>query len=592
MSRLYGHRAPRQNKRIFWITALILSVLLAHLIAMNTRILLVGPPAAARPLVEPYGLLMYGMGLGVLGGVLMLRPSRQLTGALLLALGIFVMITPVYSPVLLWRALAHQSSPYDLPIAVGSGVLSLTYGLCLVISIRYRKSGVKGSADWGKAKSLRLAKSGFVLGRDNRGHLLRYNRDGHLMTVAATRGGKGVGTIIPNLLLHPGSFVCTDPKAENWYVTHAHRERMGHKTIALDPFNLTEGKGAGYNPMDLIDLTSPDHVEIARSMAHNMVPDAQSGDPHWVNEARSALESIILYAKTLPDPGNHNLATVRQLVSEDGGGINQLLRKMQHCEACPAVQHGANRLLQKDIKELSGVMSTLQSNTHIFSSPRLTGTLSETSFTKEDLLSDRLSVYLIVPAEHLESYAPWLRTTLTSIYRMITTDTHKREVNPKHRILLMMDEFANLGRMPEMLSAISLGAGFGITLWLILQDLSQAKAKYGEEWNSFLANSDVLQVFSIQDPFSCNQISQLLGDKTVWQRQLGKVDEKKLAPEKGYDEESRPLMRMDELRRLNPRRQILLVRPNQPVAATKIRYYKDPEFRHLASPNPYVKKKK
>ncbi len=175
---------------------------------------------------------------------------------------------------------------------------------------------------------------------------------------------------------------------------------------------------------------------------------------------------------------------------------------------------------------------------------------------------------------------------------MITTDTHKREVNPKHRILLMMDEFANLGRMREMLSAISLGAGFGITLWLILQDLSQAKAKYGEEWNSFLANSDVLQVFSIQDPFSCNQISQLLGDKTVWQRQLGKVDEKKLAPEKGYDEESRPLMRMDELRRLNPRRQILLVRPNQPVAATKIRYYQDPDFKHLASPNPYVEKKK
>lgn len=588
MSKIYGHRAPRQNKRVFWITALILSVPLAHLIAMNIRIQLVGPPLSVRPWVEPQGLLMYGSGIAVLGGAVMLRASSQLTGAMLLALGLFVMFTPVYSPVLLWRALASQSSPFDLPIAIGSGLLSLTYGFFLVFSIRYRKSGVKGSADWGKAKALRTSRSGFVLGRDQKGNLLRYNRDGHLMTVAATRGGKGVGTIIPNLLFHPGSIICTDPKAENWYVTHAHRERMGQKTIALDPFDLTDGKGSGYNPMDLINLDSPDHVEIARSMAHNMIPDAKSGDPHWVNEARSALESLILFAKSVPDPAKHNLATVRRMVSGDAGEIKKLLHSMQNCRDCPAVQLGANRLLQKDIKELSGVLSTLQSNTHIFSSPRLTGTLSKTSFTKEDLLSDSASVYLIVPAERLEAYAPWLRTTITSIYRMITTDTHKREVKPKHRILFMLDEFANLGKMPELLSAVSLGAGFGITLWLILQDLSQVKSKYGDEWNSFLANSDVLQVFSIQDPFSCEQVSKLLGEKTVWQRKLGQVGEKKLAPEKGYDEDSRPLMRVDELRRLHPDRQILLVRPNQPVAATKIRYYQDSDFKHLASPNPYV----
>lgn len=466
---------------------------------------------------------MYGLGVAVLGGVVMLRASSQLTGAMLLELGIFVMFTPVYSPVLLWRALASQSSPFDLPIAISSGLVALTYGFFLVFGIRYRKSGVKGSADWGKGKALRTNRSGFILGRcAQKGNLLRYNRDGHLMTVAATRGGKGVGTIIPNLLLQPESFICTDPKAENWYVTHAHRKRMGQKTIALDPFDLTDGKGSGYNPMDLINLDSPEHVEIARSMAHNMIPDAKSGDPHWVNEARIALESIILFAKSVPDPSHHNLAAVRRMVSGDAGEIKKMLHTMQHCTECPAAQLGANRLLQKDIKELSGVMSTLQSNTHIFSSPRLTGTLSQTSFTKEDLLPDKTSVYLIVPAEHLESYAPWLQTTITSIYRMITTDAHKREVKPEHRILFMLDEFANLGKMPEMLSAVSLGAGFGITLWLILQDLSQVKSKYGDEWHSFLANSDVIQVFSIQDPFSCNQISPLLGEKTVCRESWGR----------------------------------------------------------------------
>ena len=588
MSGIYGHRAPRQGKRVYWILALLLSVILAHLVAMNTRILLVGAPLSVRPWVEPQGLMMYGLGIAVLGSAVMLSAPRRLTGVLLLLLGLFVMFTPVYNPILLWRSIASKSSPYDMPIAIGSGLLSLAYGVFLVFSIRFKKSGVKGSSDWGKAKVLRATRTGFILGRDQNGNMLRYNRGGHLMTVAATRGGKGVGTIIPNLLLHPGSFICTDPKGENFFVTHKHRERMGQKIIALDPFNLTEGQGAGYNPMDLIDLSSPDHVEIARSMSLNMIKDARSGDPHWVNEARSALESFILYAKSLPNPDKHNLTTVRQLVNSEPKSLQKVLRAMQHCEECPAVQEGANRLLQKDIKELSGVMSTLQSNTHIFSSPRLTSTLSQTSFTKDDILSDNASIYIIVPTAHLESYAPWIRTTITSIYRLITTDTHKRTVKPKYRILFMLDEFANLGKMEEMLSAFSLGAGFGISIWIILQDFSQAKSKYGDAWNSFLANSDVLQVFSLQDPFSCEQVSKLLGEKTVWQRKLGQVGEKKLSPEKGYDEDSRPLMRVDELRRLHPDRQILLVRPNQPVPATKIRYYEDPTFKDLASPNPYV----
>ena len=587
MSGIYGHRAPRQNKRIFWIIALILSVPLAHLVAMNSRILLVGAPPTT-PWVEPYGLMAYGLGMAVLGGLLTLFLNRGLTGILIMALGIFTMFTPVYSPILLWRALSSQSSPYDLPIAIGSALISLAYGFFLVFSIRFRKSGVKGSSDWGNAKVLRASPTGFVLGRDRWRNLLRYNGDGHLMTVAATRGGKGVGTIIPNLLTHPGSVICTDPKAENFHTTYKHRKRMGQKVIALDPFNLTKGQGSGYNPMDLIDLASPDHVEIARSMAHNMIPEAKSGDPHWVNEARSALESFILYAKSLPNPDKHNLATVRKLLSGDAQAIKKVLIKMQLCKELPAVQEGANRLRQKDIKELSGVLSTLQSNTHIFSSPRLEAPLTHTSFTKEDILSDRASIYIIVPAERLESYAPWIRTTITSIYHMITSDSHNREVKPKHRVLFLLDEFANLGKMDEMLSVISLGAGFGISLWLILQDLAQLKSKYGDGWNSFMANCAVIQLFSLQDLFTCEQVSKLLGKTSVWQRMLGRVGEQKLAPETGYDEEARPLLDVDEIRKFHPDRQILLVRPNQPISATKIRYYKDRDFKHLASPNPLV----
>jgi hypothetical protein len=69
--------------------------------------------------------------------------------------------------------------------------------------------------------------------------VLRYEGDGHLLTIAPTRAGKGVSAVIPNLLTHPGSVVVTDLKGENYAVTAARRcVDLGHDVHALDPFDV------------------------------------------------------------------------------------------------------------------------------------------------------------------------------------------------------------------------------------------------------------------------------------------------------------------------------------------------------------------
>ena len=587
MPGVYGSRAPRKNKKVFWFLAAILALVLTHVLTMGILIIVWGHPVGVHAWVESGELRLYGVVVIALGAMLCIWHQWRVTGGLLILLGGFVIITPVYSPVILFRVMQHPGQIQTVSV-ISAFLVSSAYCIALVRSIRFKKGAVKGSSDWGKAKVLRTPTKGFILGRDHDGRLLRYDRDGHLMTVAATRSGKGIGTIIPNLLSHPGSVICTDPKGENYSVTSRWRSQLGpdHKVIALDPFHLTEEGGSGYNPMDLIDLSQPDHTEVARSMAENMIGKPDKGEAHWVNEAKSALMAFILFAKSLPNPERHNLGTVRDLLSQPSREFKKVLDGMSKCDVV-AVKEGAARLDQKDIKEFSGVMSTIQAHTHIFSSPPLRATLAQTSFSQEDILSDNASIYIIVPREHLESYAPWIRTTLTSIYGLITRGAHKRTVKPKHRILFLLDEFANLGKIPEILNAVSLGAGFGLSFWFILQDLSQLKEQYGEAWNSFLANSDVLQVFGIQDLYSSEQISRLLGEKTVWQRTLANRGEDRV-PKQTIDEQGRPLLRVDEIRRLHPDRQIIISRPNQPVAATKIRYYDDKEFMHKADPNPYV----
>lgn len=79
-----------------------------------------------------------------------------------------------------------------------------------------------GLADARKGKL--LTGKGLILGRKH-GRMLRYRGEGHLLTFAPTRSGKGVGCVIPNLLDYPGSVVVTDIKGENSDITRTYGSR-------------------------------------------------------------------------------------------------------------------------------------------------------------------------------------------------------------------------------------------------------------------------------------------------------------------------------------------------------------------------------
>jgi type IV secretion system protein VirD4 len=108
--------------------------------------------------------------------------------------------------------------------------------------------------------------------------------------------------------------------------------------------------------------------------------------------------------------------------------------------------------------------------------------------------------------------------------------------------------------------------------WLLIQDLAQLRAVYGEGWSTFLANANVLQAFGINDWETAEHLSRLAGDTTV------DVSE--------TQQRSRRLITADEVRRLAPDLELLFVRGRSPVAARRVSYLRDREFRGLAGTNP------
>ncbi len=519
---MYGWPAPMAVSMYMQLLALVLGTGLALQLATTALVLHWGPPAG-EPLMDPGWTKPSCLAAAAACCMLLLRRGHTVMKVSALAGFVVLGAAPLYNPLFLLVALGRAPhSPAPLWTLVGAAVIAGALMQSVLATLGVQGSEVHGSTRWGGAAALRIPTSGLLLGR-LRGDLLRYDGHGHLLTVAATRSGKGVGAILPNLLNYDGSVVVTDPKGENYAVTARYRrEILQQEIVALDPFGIMEKEhGSRYNPADLVDMNGDGYVETAMMLADMMVPGAES---FWVLEARALIYAFLLHAKSLEG----NLLGMRRLLTLTPEKLGEALDAMQE-SGVPQVEEGAARVRQKSDRERSSVFSTAQSRTHFLSSPRMHAVMSESTFDLRRLTSGGMTIYLILPREHLATFAPWLRLMVACCYYACTHNVAGRDSNAP-RTLFLLDEFANLGYMSFIREAISLGGGYGITFWLILQDLAQLRREYRDGWESFVANCDVIQAFAIQDPFTSENVTKMLGDMSVWQRRVRRTSRSLTSP--------------------------------------------------------------
>ena len=505
----------------------------------------------------------------------------------------------VYPPyrIFVWYA-EYAHVPAAAPVFRGAWVVivSVAVASAFVITSAWRRrhraspSDSHGSAHWGSGALLH-GEQGFLLGREGP-RLLRLAGEGHVLTVAPTRSGKGVSAVIPNLLDYLGSVLVTDPKGENYAVTARWRRDAGQLVYAFDPFEVVGGD-ATYNPLDLIDAGTPDVVDDARMLADMLVlPASREGEQaFWNEEARGVLTGLILHVAANAAPERRTLTQVRALLTLPPEPFAALLEEMQSSPAAGGlVARAAARLLQKAGRERSGVLSTAQSHTHFLDSPRMARVLEHSTLDLSVLKREAVSVYLILPTDRIDAYARWLRLMIACALRAMA----RTRGQPKERVLFLLDEFAHLGRMHPVQRDIGLAGGFGVTFWLIVQDLSQLRSTYGETWPTFLANMDVLQAFGINDWDTAEYLSKLTGEATIHVESehhsrgvsRGPHAQRQLGSGRTRSEQGRRLLLPDEVRRLPREEELLFVKGSAPLLARRLSYLRDREFAGRADPNP------
>lgn len=434
--------------------------------------------------------------------------------------------------------------------------------------------------------------------------------DGHVITVAPTRSGKGVGLVLPNLLHYPGSVIVIDPKGENYAVTAKfRRDHLKQTIICLDPFRQVQDKTDSINPLDgLVDYRrcskndylkqNPELGDIATNIAEAIIiRESDKQDPHWDDKARTLLRGLILAVIYGEGPYRH-LQAVREILTKSYEELIVFIKRSMCDSSITLLKHAGNEILSCGTNELRSVISSALKHTEFLESELVCDALGTWSSTGEgDYDINQLkthggvSIYIVIPPQHLNRYARLIRLWITMAMAAMTR-TQKKPADGCP-VLFMLDEMAQLGTLPMLRQAVSLLAGYGMSIWMVWQDLSQLKELYQRDWPTFLANAKIQQFFGINDHETAKYISEMLGKSTITSKSESEGKSGKFAEGKTYSttistsETSRNLLNPDEVRRLNREIVLTFVQGMPPILLRRISYFNEPMFSKYADTNPY-----
>jgi len=413
-----------------------------------------------------------------------------------------------------------------------------------------------------------------------------YKGDRHLLTVAPTRAGKGTTQIIPNLLTYEGSALVIDPKGENAFSTAKRRFNMGQEIHIVDPWTVTpleDLQVSAFNPLDWLDTTDPDLPENAMLLAAALVVEGNSKDPFWDEEAKALLQGLIMHVATdAEEDGHRHLPRVRELLVQKQSELDKTFAKMAK-SIHPIIRSTGERSLQKEEKLKASVIATAQSHTHFLDSDRIRMNMKESSFKFEDLKTKPMTIYLVLPSDRLNTFGRWLRLL---VQQAITVNARNIEIKPEKSVLFLLDEFAALGRLSMVEQAYGLMAGYGMQLWVIVQDFNQLDRIYDKGWQSFVSNSGMINYFGSSDKVTAEYFSSLCGETTVWSFSSAVSETFGTGSNSSSESQTsthsqRKLVYPDELMRFPQTHQIAFLENMHPLRATKVRWYKDSELKAL-----------
>jgi type IV secretion system protein VirD4 len=402
--------------------------------------------------------------------------------------------------------------------------------------------------------------------------------------IGPPRSGKGASLIVPNCLLWPDSIVVLDMRGETYEATAGYRSKFS-RVLRFSPAD-ENGDTECYNPLDFVAI-DPDQRDIdINSIATALLPTPK-GDAYWISDARALFAGVTSWVLENPDIADKdkNLGTVLNVV--EGG--DQPLREWLEEVANPELRAEwissftyttIARFAVMAGKQFDGVYGSLAAAVRPFKNNRILRATARSTFDIRAMRRENMSLYLDFRIQQVASIGPIFNVLMVQFMDYMSRTMMTRG---ERRVLVLLDEFQNLGKLENALTVATVLGGYGIPCWFFVQSLRSIDNVYTREGRQTLVNSARAQIFlGAQDPEDQRYVSQLLGERKEVTVDKAVSTGVTLFDRKGatmsHRTAMRPLMRPDELGAMNETRCIIKLRNQQPIFGLRNFYYADDEL--------------
>ena len=394
--------------------------------------------------------------------------------------------------------------------------------------------------------------------------------------------GKSASYSIPNAFQMLGSYVFTDPKGELYDKTAGYLKKNGYDIKVLNLVNPANSDG--YNP--LLHIRSEIDVDVIANTIVKGQKTESGSDPYWDDMAEMLLKALIYYLMATRPEEEQNLASCSELVraANANGGSNLLTELMNQLPYDHPARMNYKSIEIAPEKTYGSILSSLQSKLGKFDSKEIAEVTSTDTIDFDEIGSRKTAVYVISSDTH-KAYDFLLTIFFSQMIQQLYDFADKNGGRLRMPTYFILDEFANIGQIPDFDKKISTSRSRGISFSVILQNLDQLEAVYEKSYETIMGNCDTHVFLGSNSYKTVEYFSKALGEKTITRESLS-VNRDKQFHRQGYSDSdqvmARALMTPDELRRMDNDLCIIYEKGIKPVKDEKYYYFETPMARKLA----------
>ena len=496
---------------------------------------------------------------------------------------------------------APSFHPIDLLIGIaGAVIIRLVVYSKQKNAKKYRKGMEYGTARWGTSADIKpfidpvfennvLLTQTERLMMSNRPKDPKNARNKNILVIGGSGSGKTRFFAKPNIMQLHSSYVITDPKGSLICEVGQLLQRAKYRIKVLNTINFS--KSMHYNPFAYL-RSEKDILKLVNTIIVNTKGEgAQSAEDFWVKSERLFYSALIGYIFYEAPEEEKNFTTMLDMInaseakeddSEFQSPVDLMFARLEEKDP----EHFAVRQYKKFLLSAGKTRASILVSCGARLAPfdiRELRELMEYDEMELDTLGDRKTALFLIMSDTDSTFNFVIAILQSQLFNLLcdkADDVYGGRL-PVH-VRCILDEFANIGQIPQFDKLIATIRSREISASIILQSQSQLKAIYRDNADTIVGNCDTMLFLGGKEKTTLKEISEILGKETIDSFNTSENRGKEISHGLNYQKLGKELMTQDEIATMDGGMCILQVRGIRPFFSKKYDITKHPNYKYLS----------